>query len=714
MPAGVGPIIPEGRTYEFVSRQNDGLDDREAATRFLRIGQIEAIDYERGLAYVNFVDGPGGGQEVEIGFGSFGLRSFVGAMLEEDQYVVVGWRKDSPGNPRPIIISALGGGWKAGRNYDPAQRSPFGGTSYETPKRRTLPKLYPGDALIRGARGGLVKATDNLLAQSADGQLFLLRAVDQHSIQRALNLTRATGAGREYQGPIIRNPRVPVSPFLDPQENGGITPHLYQDGRQVYYVTPLNVPGESRKTILEGGTPYIEDRQIIRELSDVVMDVFREADNREVDYWRRQDGHRNDRFMEIIRGTFVGDDDSPDGPESDLYGKILRVVMFGDSFSADGFSFDPENPDYSYEEAASEYAERAMAIADHYRYLGSTFRESPPVVRDMDKTGAIYEVIGASGPDHPLGDNISIARAVQGAIKEHIGASEGHGENNPLELDAIAAERTHEIESGISIFRTYDGALHMKVKAPDSRGDAWVLEVEKGNLKLLVRGDGEIHYTGDFQEFIDGDVERVVKGNVFERVEGSLKREVGGDEFEQIAGSRLVGVNGDDTLHIGGGQAVGTQQGRNEYIGTAVPVPSLPPAPPDIGAARDNDGNRDGQMPGTDPNPGVGSGLDAPGSKNSSTIFGGNMDRTYLQNLTELVTGQTDRTYTGQVSETFASPASRRYLTTLTEEVVGVFQARYGSMIIQALGAGQISAEASLLLRSSVSVIEQAPVVVRG
>lgn len=90
------------------------------------------------------------------------------------------------------------------------------------------------------------------------------------------------------------------------------------------------------------------------------------------------------------------------------------------------------------------------------------------------------------------------------------------------------------------------------------------------------------------------------------------------------------------------------------------------------------------------------------------------MDRTYLQNLTELVTGQTDRTYTGQVSETFASPASRRYLTTLTEEVVGVFQARYGSMIIQALGAGQISAEASLLLRSSVSVIEQAPVVVRG
>lgn len=673
-----------------------------------RVGRVTNVDYERFTCEVDMMDGFGSYREVEIGFGSAGPRSFCGAMPEIGEWVALGMFRDTPGLPRPRIIASFGGGIKDNLNWDITQRRAQSlGLEDRRPKRRRWPKLYPGDALVMGSGGAYGKFTEDARILSGAGQEFQLRASDQHALLRTLNASRATGAGRYHSGPVIRNPLSPGKPGEGVTSHQGIPAFLYPDGRRVHYVTSGRANGlQSAKD----ASPYIEDRVVLRQFSDMAMDVFGEMDLAEIDFFVNDALLRNSRYMEAMRGTFVGDDQ--DSAEAALYGHVVRLMMFGDAFNAEG------SPDPQYISASSINEEGALALADHYRffYPGQIDGGSGVVfIRDIDKYGTLYEQIPASGPIQPLGEGISVIRATQGAVKEHFGKSVSHGNSPPKRLDAIAGVEEEDIESGISHFQTLDGGLRLKIKGPDSTGDAYVIEVQEGNAKFFVNGDMEFHVTGKMQEFVDGDIQRVYGGDVVERIEGSFKREIAGDEIRHTAGDRLAVVVGDDTLHVGGGRVVATVNGQNQTLGShpqspVAPPPSLPPAPPANGEAGGSD------LPGADPNPGMGSGIPSPPTTpDSQEFYGGNASRNYGLNLNETFLGTVQRDYNGaSVNENYLGPASRRYAVTLSEEVVGLFEKKVGILQIDALGVGKISAAGALTLTSAVAVIEAAPQVIRG
>lgn len=706
--------IPAGGVYSHVREYNRGISPRDEPFRWIRLARILHVDNERATVDVRFLDGPGRMTEVPVSFGSAGQRHFVGSFPEVFDIVLVGWMTESTYAPRPVVIGCLGGGWKAALNWDPAQQEPFGGAALERPVRRKLVKIYPGQALLQSSQGSFVHAGDDLLAQAAAGLTWLLRSVDKHAILRALNLVKATGAGRFYSGPIIRNPLVldPVGAELTDRFN--ITPHRLYDGRQIYYVSNA----ADRKTILEGAEPYVEDRGVLREHSDLIMDVFGDLDQAEVDAWLHESFDRNQRHLEWCRGTFVGDVVQDGEDEQDLYAKILRLKMFSDAFNELDFDF---GTDGSFEYVAAEdngNQEIFLSIADHFRLFSPLYHlteSTAPFIRDIDKSGTLYEIIGTSSSHNPIGQGVSVVRAIQGGIKEHLGKTVSHGNSPPEMLDAIAASHDVPIPSGISEFRSLDGALHVIIKGPDSQNDAYILEVKQGNAKILIAGDAEFHIEGSLQELIGGDVEKVFKGNVYERIEGAYKREINGDQFEQVAGTRTIGINEDDILHIGGGQSVLVRNGRQELIAALVPaVPALPPAPTEVGISRRADGTRTREPETADPNPGIGTGASPPTGGDSNTTFGGDMTRTYQQDLVESIVGNTNCIHTGTVDEQFASPVTRNYGATLSETIVGVYRMQSGSFYIQSAGPGAISAETALILRSSVSIAEQAPVVLRG
>jgi len=470
--------------------------------------------------------------------------------------------------------------------------------------------------------------------------------------------------------------------------------------------------------VRDGAQPYTESREVLREFSDLVLDVFEALDKQEGDPFSIDPNLRNTRFAEIVRGTFVGD--NYDGPEANLYGRTVRLKIFEDSFRSD-----EANPPEYVELSALE--EGRLAIAEHYRLFKPTNPLLLPApdsgsqfsyIRDIDKFGVLYEVVPASTIEtpekHPLASGLSAVRLYEGGIKEHYGATTLHVNDKPQELDAIAGDNPTDIESGISTFRTYDGALHFKVKGPDSANDAWVLEIVEGNAKIRVAGDVELFTGGNLQEWVEGDIERVFKGNVYERVEGNFKKEIKGDEFRHTDSNLTRGVAGDEIRHVVGGQGILIGNGRNEKIGQPAPIGEFPTLPTQLGISVDKEGNRRREITGTDPNPGVGTGITAPGDSDSETEFFGDVTRSYYQDLEEQVLGSTSRSYIGTVDEAFASAVTRDYLQTVEERVAISYKMTATLWEITAATAANITGAGPVTLRSSTAVIEAAPTVLRG
>lgn len=707
--------IPAGKAFHTVKEHNRGQRSKDELHKFLRIARIRRVDYERFTCDIEFIDGPGIFNEVDFAVGSFGGRSFVGSMPEENGLVVIGWRLDSPQVPRPIIIAYLGQGVKLALNWDPGQVSPVGGVSYERPTRRKLVKIYPGDALLMASRGAFIQATDNLHLQDASGQVFLQRAIDRHTLLRTLNYTRATGAGRFYSGPAIRNTLIPqeLGKDLESQKQYALKPHLYHDGKRVFYVT-AGITKDPRPTLLDNANPYIEDRGVIREFSDMVMDVFGELDNAEIDLWVPNRNNRNGRFIEYCRGTYIGD--AHDGDESSLYGFPVRLKLWGDAFDAEIF------PELSYIKIETDEREKFLAIADHYRYFGArgpqdeNGKEQDPkrqaYHRDIDKYGTVYEILPASGKENPLGEGISEVRALQGGQKEHYGKTISHGSAVPKTIDAIKGEKSLTVEKGISKFHSYDGALHFRIVGPDSNEDAYVLEIQKGNLKVFVNGNTEIHYTGNLQELVEGNVQRVVLGDVHERIEGNFRKEIKGEEFRHTIGPDIKLVEKDKITHIGGGEVRVVNKGQTIIIGQDIPVPPLPEKPEQEGYA-----NEPGSFPPYERTQGALAGVPSPPTDGvTDETYAKDVKRLYIEKLEEKFLKKVTREYLGTdgVDEKYAGPVSLQYLQTLSIEVVQDYAITALSYRLNGLAAIQITAGAALTLTSAISITEAAPVVIRG
>lgn len=302
----------------------------------LRIGRISRIDYVEWVADIEWIDFQGGRTEVPLSCMMGSFRTFGGFMPEERSLVVCGFVRHTEFEARPIVIAYLPNGFLTGYDFNPVVPPEEDANQI----RCRMQKLYPGEGFLQSTQGSWMRMDHHFQVYASDLSGIFVDAFT-HSVNiRALTKSTRTAVGKSVEGLVIRNGAPEASGSAE------VPPMILPNTKEHHIVTVDN------SSLDEGGVPWVESRELVRETSDGVMDVTEEFEDDDQIY-DDVDNH----LIEIVKGTLIGDNPN----DAATYARVLRRKIFGSATAT--------TQDLGYEEVSSEDEKKSIAVCPLCLYL---------------------------------------------------------------------------------------------------------------------------------------------------------------------------------------------------------------------------------------------------------------------------------------------------------------------------------------------------------
>lgn len=521
--------IPVSPRFLFPGDQPSfGRDLKRNRLRYLRIGRVTRVDYERGYLDINWVDANGGRSNVMMPAAYSSARGTVQGMPEVGSYVVCGWIRLEQNIERPIVLNFLdldlegSHGFrlyrgKASKDLETISsiREKIGYDSIRHKRR----KLYPGEISTESTQGAEVFLDDNVYISDSRMSEIELNSFDQSIRMSSLQQYTSTEAARTWNGMITRVP-------LDSVTGTFGDPTVYGNGQQVHIVT------DSQNPYHLGGRPFTEYRIEVFEKGDGVININEVNSGYDVT--------RPIPAISSVMGTVVGNDKN----NISRYAKVLRPQVFGSPY------------------ATEPTVDDMQCLPEEYESLASVFqlKLGTGTKIDIDKQGHLFTHFTASTTQHPLGQGRSWEANFDGSVKWVVGSNTTDGQSIVIDTVGSIKETLGTDNSQRSKETIAQKALYTEVMEPDESGNAYYLNTT-GNVVYDI--------TGDFYVDISGDYRITVSGKITEEILGSKTTNYLNDHNVVYGGSYKETVVKDKQVTIGENREV-------TIAGTKNNVPSPP------------------------------------------------------------------------------------------------------------------------------------------
>lgn len=486
--------------------------------KYLRIGKITRVDYERGHVDVEWVDALGGYSDIQLPSAFSTGRATLNGMPEVGSFVVCGWIHLESDIPQPIILNyldvdlgnallySLDRGKISQQATDVNNIREKIGYNIQREKRR---KVYPGEIDVQSTEGGEIFIDDGVLISDNMLDEIEISPFDQSIRFSSMQQYTSTEAVRISNGMITREPINQQTEFVQPT--------ILSNGKKVYIVT------DSQNPFHLGGTPFTEYRIEAYDKGDGVLNVNEINSGVDVD--------QPTPSVTLILGTFVGNDKN----DISRYAKVLRPQIFGTPYSNK-----PTIDDL-------------LCLPEEYNTLSSIFQlkfKSGSKI-DFDKQGHLFSHITASTNQHPLGEGRSWEGNFDGSIKWVVGAN--RQTNNSIILDTAGGIKQtlgSNNESRSLDISAQKGVL-LNILGTDSNGISYELQTT-GDVFHNVGGNLTTTVTGDYTITVSGKITEQILGTKNENYLNDKNVIYGGNFKEVVIKDKQVSVAGISETTIAG------------------------------------------------------------------------------------------------------------------------------------------------------------------
>jgi len=503
-------------SHRMLTSENEGL--------YIRIARITRVDYERFKVDIIYLDGIGGAPVVGLSAAYGGYRSFLGAMPQAGDWVLVGYTK-SGAFKQPVILQFLPRGYAQGWKNDVIGVPKFHEEQgIYKPLRFKMKKLYEGEVYGSSTYGSEIHLDKNLSISNSKLNEVLLRSADQSFNINALNAYLTYCGVRSNSGLIHRNALIDDPDFID---IGGDSkfPVYYNEEGIPYYTVPHTgtISAEApygRQTINDNLQGFIEHRTEVKEVEFPNMAITESNSGVDLDsfYKLKSDGKTSSQPLVIqVLGTLVGNDPmGADGKKK--YGKILRPVLFKDNINLRGSEISEEVCLTS--DGNNQATSLAAAYTLKFPNSGTAFY--------VNKQGKYFANIAASTSVDAAGAGESAEINTMGHTKLYFGANKRY--NRSLTIGTAGGIKT--------VFGGDNDKLR-SWEATFKKGVYWNMQAgDKDNIAFFQRVKGDVRHE------ISGNRYTVVTGNDIRLVHGVLEDRVFGKKVDNFVQDKATNYGG--------------------------------------------------------------------------------------------------------------------------------------------------------------------------
>lgn len=538
--SGYYDVVHKGHkdpTHRSINSTNSGL--------YIRTARITRVDYEKFTVDIAYTDTLGGSPGVSLSSAYGGYRSFMGAMPQKGDWVLIGHTK-SGDFKIPVILQFLPRGISQGLANDVVGIPKF----YEEhdihqPLRFKMRKLYEGEIYGASTYGSEFYLDKNFSISNSKLNEILLRSSDQSFNVNAINANISLCGVRTSTGLIHRNALID-NPEFQSQGDSLFPTYTDESGLRCYTVpytnTITNQKPYGSQTLDDNIQGFIEHRTEIKELEYPMMSVTEANSGVDVDsfYKLKSDGKSPNQPLVIqVLGTLVGNDPIS-VPGKKKYGKILKPSIFKDNLTLIGSEASESACLIS--NGVNEASTLAAAYTLKFPNSGTAFY--------VNKQGKYFANLAASISGDPTGAGESAEINTMGHAKLYFGANKSFN-------------RSLTIGTGGGV-KTVFGSDNDKIRsweATFNKGVYWdIVAGDKNGLALFKKINGDVRYE------ITGSRYTVVTGNDIRLVHGVLEDRVFGKKVDNFVQDKSTNYGGNYTENTIGHYSQTLSSGQSRTI----------------------------------------------------------------------------------------------------------------------------------------------------